>query len=186
MTQSASRNQPSLLRSLATFLLAIGLAPSASTPAAAQSAPLSDYTLIPAASRIAAPDFLLTGIDGKKLILSQYRGRIVLLDFWAVDCGGCKVEIPWYVDFDRSYRSKGLQLVGIDMYGESPDKVRVFMARSGMRYPVAIGNDLLGAQFHVDQMPLTLLIDRNGRIAISHAGIVDRAKFEDDIQQLLR
>jgi peroxiredoxin len=171
------------MASLVTLMLAIAIAPLA---AAAQSAPPSDYALIPAASRIAAPDFLLTDIDGKKLILSQYRGRIVLLDFWAVDCGGCKIEIPWYVDFDRSYRSKGLQLIGIDMYGESPDKVRVFMARSGMRYPVAIGNDLLGAQFHVDQMPLTLLIDRDGRIAVSHAGIVDRAKFEDDIQQLLR
>src|ERR1700733_12240722 len=101
MTQSASPKQPSLTGRLAAILLAIALATLA---VAAQSAPPGDYALIPAASRIAAPDFLLTGIDGKKPTLSQYRGRIVLLDFWAVDCGGCKIEIPWYVDFDRSYR----------------------------------------------------------------------------------
>jgi biopolymer transport protein ExbD len=71
-------------------------------------------------------------------------------------------------------------------FGESPGLVRPFMMKQGTRYPVAIGNDRLAAQYNVDQMPLTLLIDRDGRIALSHAGIVDRAKFEEAIQQLLR
>jgi cytochrome c biogenesis protein CcmG/thiol:disulfide interchange protein DsbE len=110
----------------------------------------------------------------------------VLLDFWAVECGGCKVEIPWYVAFDKIYRDKGLALIGIDMYGESPDVVKTFMAKARMNYRVAIGNDALGERFHVEEMPLTLLIDRSGRVALSHAGIVDKTQFENDIQELLQ
>src|ERR1700723_4679730 len=96
-----------------------------------------DLALIPASARKAAPDFTLTDVEGKPLTLSQYRGKVVLLDFWAVDCGGCKVEIPWYVAFDQKYHSQGLQLLGVDMYGESPEVIRPFMAKSGMTYPVA-------------------------------------------------
>ena len=146
----------------------------------------SPEELIPASSRKPAPDFTLTDVAGRSLTLSRYRGRVVLLDFWATTCGGCKVEIPWYVEFDRRYRSKGLALVGIDMYGETARVIRPFMRKSHMDYPVAIGNDALGARFGVHEMPLTLLIDRNGRIAVSHAGIVNKAEFEKDIQALLR
>jgi hypothetical protein len=60
------------------------------------------------------------------------------------------------------------------------------MAKAGMDYPVAVGNDALGAQYGVEAMPLTLLIDREGRVAVSHAGIVDRAAFERDVEEVLR
>jgi len=146
----------------------------------------SAYVLIPADSRVAAPDFTLTDLSGGTVSLSQFKGKVVLLDFWAVECAGCKVEIPWYVAFDKTYRDKGLAVIGIDMYGESPDVVKAFMKKENMNYPVAIGNDALGERFHVEEMPLTLLIDRSGRIALSHAGIVDKTQFEKDIQELLR
>ncbi|MGD0368754.1 MAG: TlpA disulfide reductase family protein [Acidobacteriaceae bacterium] len=180
----SARSRPPVLCLLLSALLA-------QPPAAAQSPQPTTpgpatYNLIPSNDRHHAPDFLLTDLDGQPLTLSQYRGRVILLDFWAVDCGGCKIEIPWYVAFDKTYRAHGLQLIGIDMYGESPGLVRPFMVKAGMRYPVAIGNDALGAQYHVESMPLTLLIDREGRIALSHAGIVDRNKFEGALQQLLR
>jgi peroxiredoxin len=140
----------------------------------------------PPHTRVAAPDFTLTDLSGGTVSLSQVRGKVVLLDFWAVECAGCKVEIPWYVAFDKTYRDKGLALIGIDMYGESPDMVKTFMKKANMNYPVAIGNDALGERFHVEEMPLTLLIDRSGRIALSHAGIVDKTQFEKAIQELLR
>jgi peroxiredoxin len=146
----------------------------------------SSYALIPADSRTAAPDFTVTDLSGGTVSLSQLRGKVVLLDFWAVECAGCRVEIPWYVTFDKTYRDKGLALIGIDMYGESPDVVKKFMEKEHMNYPVAIGNDALGESFHVEEMPLTLLIDRSGRIALSHAGVVDKTLFENDIQELLR
>jgi peroxiredoxin len=169
-----------------TFLfMVIGYALPGANAAPSSDAPNSNYDVIPVFSRTAAPDFTLTDIDGHQLTLSQFRGHVVLLDFWAVDCGGCKIEIPWYVAFDKTYRSRGLRLIGIDMYGESPTLIKPFMAKSGMTYPVAVGNDAIGTRFHVDPMPLTLLIDRHGRIALSHTCIVDRAAFERAIKRLL-
>jgi hypothetical protein len=82
--------------------------------------------------------------------------------------------------------TEGLALLEIDTYGESPDMVKTFMEKAPMNYRVAIGNDALGERFHVEEMPLTLLIDRSGRIALSHAGIVDKTEFEKVIQELLQ
>ena len=146
----------------------------------------SSYALIPPSERKIAPKFALIDIDGKRLTLSAYRGRVVLLDFWAVDCGGCIREIPWYVEFDRVYRDRGLSLVGLDMYGETTDLIRPFMLKTHMDYPVAVGNDAIRSEFHAEELPMTLLIDRTGRIAVAHVGVVDKTKFEDDIQELLK
>lgn len=147
-------------------------------------APVSE--LVSEGSRHAAPDFNLSDLDGKQLNLAQYRGKVVLLDFWAVDCGGCVIEVPWYVEFDQKYRDKGLVVVGIDMYGEAPNYIRPFMSKSHMQYRVAVGNDEIGKRFEADSLPKTLLIDRRGQIAVSHVGIVDKKSFEQDLQKLLQ
>ena len=165
---------------LAAFTMPLPAAPQRQTAVAAQ------QELVPAAQRKSAPDFTVTDLNGKEVKLSRFRGRVVLLDFWATTCGGCKVELPWYVDFGNRYRSQGLSLIGLDMYGESPATVKPFMSKWHMNYPVAIGTDALGDRFGLKEMPLTVLIDREGRIAVSHAGVVDRATFERDLQQLLR
>ena len=143
-------------------------------------------SLIPERSRKEAPALEIKGVNGKLIDLARYRGEVVLLDFWAVHCGGCKLEIPWYVWFDQKYHRDGLQLIGIDMYGESPSLIRPFMAATHMTYPVAVGTDAIGQRFHVGEMPLTLLIDRQGRIAYSHAGVVDKDSFERNVKALLR
>ena len=84
----------------------------------------------------------------------------MLVDFRAVHCGGCRLQIPWYVEFNQEYRREGLRLAGIDMFGESPSVIRPFMETSHMTYPIAVGTDAIGQRFHVQAMPLTLLIDR--------------------------
>lgn len=155
----------------------------ASTNGPSQSVPAAEF--IQPAQRINAPNFSVTDVQGKPFTLSTLKGRVVLLDFWAIACGGCKLELPWYVDFDEQYRSKGLSLVGLDMYGESPAAVKTFAATQHMRYPVAIGTDAIGDLYKLKEMPLTILIDRQGRIAVSHAGVVDRKLFESNIQKLL-
>ena len=142
--------------------------------------------LIPKASRKPAPNFSITDIEGTPLSLSQFRGKVVLLDFWGTTCGGCKIELPWYVAFDRDFGSRGLSLIGLDMYGEKPSVVRTFVNAWHMKYPVAIGTDRIGDEFHVQELPMTLLIDRHGRIALSHVGIVDQHQFQTDIKALLR
>jgi thiol-disulfide isomerase/thioredoxin len=143
-------------------------------------------SLVPVDLREPAPVLSVTDIDGKKVRLSQYRGKVILLDFWAVDCGGCVIEIPWYVEFDKKYHDKGLRLVGIDMYGESPAYIRPYMEKSHMQYPVAVGDDDIRKRFQAGELPKTMLIDREGRVAVSHIGIVDKTMFEHDIQELLK
>ncbi|HTV82002.1 MAG TPA: TlpA disulfide reductase family protein [Acidobacteriaceae bacterium] len=141
--------------------------------------------MIPVAARRPAPNFTIADLQGKSISLAEYRGEVVLLDFWAVDCGGCKLEIPWYVQFCREYHARGLDLIGLDMYGESPAMIRGFMQKAHMEYPVAVGTDAIGKEFGVTALPMTLLIDRQGRIAASHTGIVNRAEFESDVRALL-
>ena len=85
------------------------------------------YKLAPVQARQPAPDLNVSDIAGNKIALSQYRGKVVLLDFWAVDCGGCVIEIPWYVQFDKKYRDQGLQVIGLDMYEEAPSYIKPFM-----------------------------------------------------------
>lgn len=156
----------------------------AANPEATQSG--GAYKLVPIQTRQAAPDFSVTDIVGNKIALSQYRGKVVLLDFWAVDCGGCVIEIPWYVQFDKKYRGQGLQLIGLDMYEEAPNYIKPFMQKSQMNYPVAVGNDDIRKRFQAEELPKTILIDRKGRVAVSHVGIVDRDAFARDIEELLR
>lgn len=151
--------------------------------------------LVPAASRVTAPKFSLVDAEGKRINLSELKGKVVLLDFWATWCGGCKLEIPWYMEFDRKYRNQGLAVVGVSMDDDGWKSVRPFLAKGidtetggniAMRYPIVIGSQDLAGQYHLTQMPMTLLIDRTGRIALSHTGVVDKKDFETHIVDLLK
>jgi peroxiredoxin len=127
--------------------------------------------------------------------LSDFRGKVVLLDFWATWCGGCKLEIPWYMEFDKKFRGQGLAVIGVSMDEEGWKVVRPFLARkvdaetggnTAMQYPVVIGNDTLAKEYNLTSMPMTLLIDREGRIALSHTGVVNKDDFQSHILQLLK
>ena len=156
----------------------------AATSAPGQIASTASEIIAPP-KRLTAPNFTVTDVQGKPFTLATLKGKVVLLDFWAIACGGCKLELPWYVGFDQQYRSKGLSLIGLDMYEETPEAVKSFASAHQMHYPVAIGTDEIGALYKLGEMPLTVLIDRKGRIAVSHAGVVDPKLFESDIQTLL-
>jgi peroxiredoxin len=158
---------------------------------ASQSAP---DKLLPETSRKPAPSFSLTDANGKQVQLSDYRGKVVLLDFWATWCGGCKLEIPWYIEFDKKYKGQGLTVIGVSMDEDGWKAVKPFLARktdpetggnTAMKYPVVIGNDQLAKAYNLTSMPMTLLIDRQGQIALSHTGVVNRIDFEAHIVQLL-
>jgi peroxiredoxin len=160
----------------------------------AQTSKTTADVLVPKDQRKAAPGFSLTDADGKAIDLAKYRGKVVLLDFWATWCGGCKREIPWYMEFDTRYKRQGLAVIGVSMDEDGWKAVRPFLAQkrdpetggnTAMKYPVVIGNDKLAKEYNLTSMPMTLLIDREGKIALSHIGVVNKDDFEKHIRQLL-
>jgi len=111
-----------------------------------------------------APDFTLPQLDGSPLTLSSYRGKIVLLDFWATWCVPCRDEIPHFVELQNKYGDAGLQIIGISM-DDSPDPVRPFAQQFHMNYPVVIGNARIGEQYGgVLGLPIAFWIDWDGHI----------------------
>ena len=133
-----------------------------------------------------APDFTLDDSTGSPVKLSAYKGRVVLLDFWATWCTGCKVEIPWYVEFQNKYRKDGLAAIGVSMDEDGWKSVKPFLEEHKLNYPVVIANqDLANRYGGLPSLPMTLLIGRDGKIAESHAGMVDKDAFENKIKTLL-
>ena len=133
-----------------------------------------------------APDFTLNDSAGSSVKLSAYKGKVVLLDFWATWCTGCKVEIPWYVEFQNKYRNDGLVAIGVSMDDDGWKSVKPFLEEHKLNYPVVIANQELTTRYGgLPSLPMTLLIDRDGKIAESHAGMVDKDVFEKKIKTLL-
>jgi peroxiredoxin len=137
-------------------------------------------------ARKAAPGFTLEDSNGASVRLSDYKGRVVLLDFWATTCGGCKVEIPWFIEFQNQFKDSGLAVIGVALDEDGWKVVKPFVKEKQMNYPVVIGNDSLADRFGVTSMPTTLLIDRDGKIAASHTGLVDKSAFESELRTLLQ
>jgi peroxiredoxin len=171
-------------------LLSFNIQPLTAQPPQHHAAPTPVGTpdvVVPEEQRANALDFSLPDITGHAINLATHRGKVVLLDFWATWCGGCKVEIPWYVEFDQEYRKKGLAVIGVSMddkgfLSSGPEHTRIasnivrpFLAQMNIEYPVVIGNAKLANRYHLMQMPTTLLIDSKGKIAVIHTGVVDKA-----------
>lgn len=156
-------------------------APSAS-PARTTSA-----DIVAAGSRKPAPALSLKDAAGKRHHLSDYKGRVVLLDFWATWCTGCKLEIPWFMEFDKKYASKGLSTIGVSVDEEGWKTLKPYLADHPITYPIVLGDfDVLEKRFRLPaSLPVTLLIDRQGRVALTHPGVVDQRQFEADITSLI-
>ncbi len=132
-----------------------------------------------------APDFSLPQLNGQDLRLSSYRGKVVLLDFWASWCEPCRVETPHLIELQQKYGDQGLQVIGLSM-DDSPDPARAFYQQFRMNYPVVMGNAKTGELYGgVLGLPIAFLIDRDGRIKSKHIGATEPAVFEKEIATLL-
>lgn len=131
-----------------------------------------------------APELSLTDLGGKELELSSYRGKVVILDFWATWCEPCQAEIPRFVVLQNKYRDQGLQIIGISLDDE-PKPVRSFYQQFKMNYPVAVGNANVAERYGgILGLPVNFIIDRDGRIYAKHAGKVDPSLIENEIESL--
>ena len=136
--------------------------------------------------RKAAPEFELKDADGKTVRLSDYKGKVVLLDFWATWCGPCKIEIPWFIDFERKYKDQGFAVIGVSMDEEGWTVIKPFVSEVAINYRVLLGSDATAQMYGgVDALPTAFLIDREGKIAATHVGLAGKDDFEDGIKKLV-
>ena len=137
--------------------------------------------------RKAAPEFALKDARGGTLTLANLKGKVVLLNFWATWCGPCKIEIPWFVDFEQRYRDQGLAVVGISMDEDGWEAVKPYIEAKKVNYRVVLGDDKTAQLYGgVESLPTTFLIDAEGKIASIHVGLVSKDVYDGEIQQLLK
>lgn len=136
--------------------------------------------------RKAAPDFKLQDASGRTIQLKDYHGKVVLLDFWATWCHGCKQEIPWFAEFQRTYGAKRFAVIGVSLDEGGWNVLRPFLADAHVPYQMVLGDDATAQRYGIESMPDTFLIDRNGKVAAAYlAGLVDKDDVEANIKALL-
>jgi peroxiredoxin len=142
--------------------------------------------LQPVLERKPAADFALRDVFGKTAELKEYRDKVVLLDFWATWCTGCKQEIPWFVEFQRKFGTKRFAVVGVSLDEGGWDVLKPFLAKTPVPYRILLGDDATAQRYGIQNMPDTFLIDRQGRVAAAYrAALVDKDDIETNITVLL-
>jgi peroxiredoxin len=133
-----------------------------------------------------APEFTLTDASGSSVKLSDYRGKVVLLNFWATWCGPCTLEIPWFIDFEQQFKSRGFEVVGISMDEDGWTAIKPYVTEHKMNYRILLGNDSVSELYGgVEALPTSFVIDRDGKIASVHVGLAGKNEYVDEIQGLL-
>jgi peroxiredoxin len=133
-----------------------------------------------------APGWELKDVDGKPVNFSQFKGKVVVLDFWATWCGPCRSEIPGYVKLQEKYKDKGLVIIGVSLDQQGPEVVKKFMRDFHLNYQVVMGDDAVVEAFGgVDGIPSTFIIDRTGKIRDKKVGAMETAEYEKVLLQYL-
>lgn len=134
-----------------------------------------------------APSFELKDLKGQTFRLSDYKGKVVLLNFWATWCAPCRAEMPDLVKLQKEYQTKGLQIVGVTYPEYTRAAVRQFARRLKLNYPILYGTRDLAVKYNVGEvLPTTIVIDREGMIRARILGILEADEFEQSVKPLLQ
>jgi peroxiredoxin len=169
------------------LLALVGIAtPAQQASAQAPASPTIRAALQPTNERKPAPDFALKDGKGRTITLKNYRGKVVLLDFWATWCHGCKEEIPGFSELQTKYHAKGLEVVGVGMDDEGWKVIKPFLAATKVSYPMLAGDQETFQSYGLRALPDTFLIDGQGRIAAAYvSGLVNQDDVEFNVKSLL-
>ena len=134
-----------------------------------------------------APAFRLLSLDGKKVSLADYKGKPVLVNFWATWCAPCKLEMPWFAEFQKQYGPQGFTILGIDQDPEAgKDKIQQTAEHLGVNYPVLLPNDEVAPAYGgIDSLPTSFYVDRNGVVAEVTAGLGSKDEIEAHIRKIV-
>jgi thiol-disulfide isomerase/thioredoxin len=144
-------------------------------------------TLVFGQNQPLAPDVALKDIEGRSLRLSDYKGKVVLLNFWATWCAPCRAEMPDLVKWQLEHRKRGLQIIGVTYPPAEPAEVRKFTKSIKVNYPIVMGDEKTKAKFDTGEtLPITVVIDRKGIVREVIQGIVFPEEFEQKVKPLLR
>jgi thiol-disulfide isomerase/thioredoxin len=132
-----------------------------------------------------APRFVRPDVNGKRIDLEHYRGKVVLLNFWATWCAPCRVELPTFSSWQGRYGQDGLQVIAVSMDDDSAPVIKA-VSELQLNFPVLMGDEKLGNEYGgVLGLPVTYLVGRNGKILARYAGETDLDQIESKVRELL-
>lgn len=133
-----------------------------------------------------APSFTLKDLDGNDVSLSDFEGKLVILDFWATWCPPCVMEIPHFIELYEQYKDRGFAMVGISLDREGIDVVRAFAQKHDMNYPILMSDGQVAQAYGgINSIPTTFILDSAGNIRRKYVGYRDKSVFEADIKEFL-
>ena len=134
-----------------------------------------------------APSFMLKTQDGRKVSLADYKGKAVLVNFWATWCVPCKLEMPWFVDLEKQYASQGFEILGVNEDDEKDhSQIDKFAKKIGVNYPILLGNDATSKAYGgVEVLPTSFYVGRDGKVVEEAAGLISRDEIEANIKKAL-
>jgi cytochrome c biogenesis protein CcmG/thiol:disulfide interchange protein DsbE len=139
-----------------------------------------------AESKTLAPSWQLSDVGGKPVKLSDFKGKVVILDFWATWCPPCRKEISGFVAIQKKYADKGFTVIGVSVDEEGPSAVKPVVYELKVNYPIVVADAKIVSDYGgIEVVPTTFIIDRQGDISSVQEGFTDRATFEGQIQSLL-
>jgi cytochrome c biogenesis protein CcmG/thiol:disulfide interchange protein DsbE len=134
-----------------------------------------------------APGFSLKDLKGNEISLSDYKGKVVFLNFWAIWCPPCRQEIPGFVEVYNQYKDKGMEIIGISLDKKNPKKMQRFMDKYKINYPVVFGTQEVIMDYKPGQfIPVTIIIDQKGKIRHKHIGFLDKGSLKDYFVRLIK